>query len=223
MRRARRLLWILAFAALAAAPAAHATPVTVQISGTWFATDDSAGVLDGSAGVGDSFVVTLVYDDAVADSDPTSGFGAYFTPAASSDLTIVTGNYTFTPGSNVGIGVENDNVFGEDWTFVDASGYTASGPLPVGVGTGATAYATISLVDFLGSAHSSDGLVGLNWSLAAFDDSDVYLFVEITGQGPMQFIEFEGTISQIEVLPEPSVLLLGGFALVALARSGRRG
>jgi hypothetical protein len=33
----------------------------------------------------------------------------------------------------------------------------------------------------------------------------------------MQFIEFEGTISQISVLPEPSVLLLGGFALVALA------
>jgi hypothetical protein len=217
MRRARPLLWILAFVALVAAPAAHATSVTVQMTGTWFATDDSAGVLDGSADVGDTFVVTLVYDDAVADSDPTSGFGAYFTPAANSDLTIATGNYTFSPGSSVGIGVEDDNAFGEDWTFVDASSYTASGPFPIGVGTGATAYSTITLVDYSSAAHSSEALVGLNWSLAAFDDTDVYLFIEITGQGPMQFIEFEGTISQISVLPEPSVLLLGGFALVALA------
>lgn len=221
MRRARPLLWILAFAALAAAPAAHATSVTVQISGTWFATDDSAGVLDGSADVGDAFVVTLVYDDAVADLDPSAEFGAYFTPAAASDLTITTGNYTFTPSSAVGVGVENDNVFGEDWIYVDADGYTASGPFPVGVGTGATAYSNITLTDYSATAHGSDALVGLNWTLADYDDTFVYLFVEITGQGPLQFVEFMGTISQISVLPEPSVLLLGGFALVALARVRR--
>ena len=130
MRRARFLFRILALVALVAAPAAHATSVTVQISGTWFATDDTANVLDGSAETGDSFVATLVYDDAVADTDPQSDLGAYVTPGASSDLSIVTGNYTFTPGSAVGIGVVNDNEFDEDWTYVDASGYTAAGPLP---------------------------------------------------------------------------------------------
>lgn len=223
MRRARLLLWILSFAALAAAPAAHATPVTVQISGTWFATDDSAGVLDGSAGVGDSFVVTLVYDDAVTDADPTIGFGLYTTPAASSDLSIATGSYTFTPGSSVIVSVENDNAFGEDWIYLDASNYTLAGPLSAGVGTGATAYSLITLTDYSATAHGSEALVGLNWDLADYDDTFVYLFVEITGQGPLQYVEFMGTIDQISVLPEPSVLLLGGFALVALARVDRRG
>lgn len=223
MRRARRLFWILALVALVAAPAAHATSVTVEITGTWFATDDTASVLDGSAGTGDSFVVTLVYDDAVADADPASDLGAYFTPAASSDLSIVTGNYTFTPGSAVGIGVENDNDFDEDWTLVDASGYTATGPLPGGVGTGPTAYATITLTDFSGAAHGSDDLVGLNWSLGAYDVADVYLFVGITGAGPLQFIEFQGTIDQISVLPEPSLLALAGLAFGVMTLAARRG
>ena len=38
MRRSRFLFGILALVALLAAPAVHATSVTVQISGTWFAT-----------------------------------------------------------------------------------------------------------------------------------------------------------------------------------------
>jgi len=201
MRRARRLLWILAFVALAA-PAAHATSVTVQITGTWFATDDSAAVLDGSAGVGDSFVVTLAYDDAMADTDPTSGFGLYVTPAASSDLTITTGNYTFSPASDVNVGVENDNVFGEDWTYLDADSYSMVGPLPGGVGTGTTAYSSVTLTDYTGTAHGSEALVGLNWGLGDYGDSFVYLFVEITGFQTQQYVEFMGTIDSISVLPE---------------------
>jgi len=212
MRRARHLLWILAFVALATAPAAYATSVTVQISGTWHAIADTASVLDGSAGVGDSFTATLVYDDAVGDTDPTIGFGLYVTPAASSDLTISTGNYSFAPASSVNVGVENDNVFGEDWIYLDASSYGVAGPLPASVGTGATAYSLITLTDYSAAAHGSEALLGLNWDLADYDDSFVYLFVQITGFPTPQYVEFMGTIDQISLLPEPSLFVLAGFA-----------
>ena len=59
-------------------------------------------------------------------TDPSSEFGAYDVPAATSDLSIVTGNYTFTPASGVGIGVENDNAFGEDWIFLFAEDYAGA-------------------------------------------------------------------------------------------------
>src|SRR5262245_36817048 len=134
MHRTRRLLCAAAtLASLTTAGAANATPVTVQISGTWFLVADTASVLDGSVSNGTAFVATLVYDDSVSDLDPSSGFGSYFTPAASSDLKIVTGNYVFTPASAVGVGVENNNEFGEDSTTLDASSYGATGPFPIGV------------------------------------------------------------------------------------------
>jgi hypothetical protein len=222
MRRARHLLWILAFVALATAPAAHAASVTVQISGTWYAIADSAGVLDGSAGVGDSFAATLVYDDAVGDTDPTIGFGFYVTPAASSDLAISTGNYSFAPASSVNVGVENDNIFGEDWIYLDASSYGMTGPLPSGVSTGATAYSLITLTDYSATAHSSEALLGLNWDLADYDYTSVYLFVQITGFPTRQYIEFMGTIDQISVLPEPSLLILAGLACCLATARFRR-
>ena len=231
MRRVRILATLVALA-LAAATPALATPVTVQISGTWNSVIDTgcdlptpACVLDASAQAGDTFTATLVYDDSVGDLDGTSGFGAYLTEGAPWDLTIVAGNFTFTPGSDVidvGIGVENDNAFGEDLILLNGEDYVGSGPFPTGVGTGATAYALPTLTDTSATAHSSDALVGLNWNLADYDDASFYLFVEITGQGLGEFIEFQGTITDIQVLPEPSTLCLTALALVALA-SQRRG
>jgi hypothetical protein len=223
MRRARILASMLVFLALTAASPALATSVTVQISGTWDSVIDSAGVLDGSATVGSAFTATLVYDDATVDSDPSLDFGAYDSAAANSDLSIVTGNYTFSPGSDVGIGVENDNVFGEDWIYLYAENYVGTGPFPAGTGTGATAYANPTLTDYSASAHGSDALVGLNWNLADYDDAFFYLFVEITGQGPQQFLEFQGTITNVQVLPEPSLLHLGAVALAGVMVLLRRG
>jgi hypothetical protein len=223
MRRARILASMLALLALAAASPALATSVTVQISGTWDSVIDSAGVLDGSVTVSSAFTATLVYDDATADGDPSLDFGAYDSPAASSDLSVVTGNYSFSPGSDVGIGVENDNVFGEDWIYLYAENYVATGPFPGGVGTGATAYANPTLTDYSASAHGSDALVGLNWNLADYDDALFYLFVEITGQGPQQFLEFQGTITSIQVLPEPSLLALASIAFAGLIAGRLRG
>jgi hypothetical protein len=222
MRRACALLWVLLLVVAAMSPA-YATSVTVQITGTWDSVTDSASVLDGSITVGGSFTATLTYDDAVLDSDPSSEFGAYDTAAASSDLSVVTGNFSFSPASGVGIGVENDNAFGEDWIYLYAENYVGTGPFPVGVGTGATAYANPTLTDYSGTAHSSDALVGLNWDLADYDYAFFYLFVEITGAGPLQYVEFQGTITDIEVLPEPTALTLAGVACAALLVARRRG
>ena len=223
MHRARHLLWILALVALATPPPAHATSVTVQMTGTWSSVVDNASVLNGSITVGGSFVATLVYDNSVLDTDPSSGFGSYFTSAANSDLKVVSGSYTFTPASDVGIGVENNNEFGEDWIFLSADHYGLSGPLPAGVGIGSTAYSNPTLTDSTGTALSSDSLLGVNWSLADYDTSDFYLFLQITGRGANKFIEFRGTLNGIAVLPEPSVLLLLGAGLVPIAWRGRRG
>ena len=57
----------------------------MQISGTWDAVADPAGRAGWLLSPA-PFVATLVYDDAALDVDPSSGFGAYFTAAASSDL-----------------------------------------------------------------------------------------------------------------------------------------
>jgi len=222
MRRGRALLSALALAGFVAAPA-YATSVTVVMTGTWDAVDDSADVLDDSAEAGDSFTATLVYDDSVSDLDPSDEFGAYFTEGVPWDLTIVAGNFTFAAGSgtfDVGIGVWNNNPDGEDLILLNGENYVGSGPFPVGVATGATAYAAPSLTDLSGTALGSDSLVGLNWNLADYDDAFFYLFVEITGEGPMQFVEFQGTITSIEVLPEPAALLTMVVAVAGLI--GRR-
>jgi hypothetical protein len=223
MRRARVLASMLSFLVLAAAAPAFATSVTVEISGTWDSVIDSAGVLDCSVVACDSFTVTLVYDDSGDDQDPSGGFGSYFTAAANSDLSVLTGNYSFSPGSDVGVGVENNNEFGEDQTFSHAEDYTASG-LPIGVGTGPFTFADVTLTDSSGTAHINDALVGLNWNLAAYDGAFFHLFVEITGAGPgQQSLDFQGTINQIQILPEPSVTALAGLCAVLLLGLRRRG
>src|SRR5262245_55821118 len=199
MRRAWVLFSTLVLAVLFAGPT-HATSVTVLLSAEWFQVDDSAGVLDASISVGGAFTATLVYDDSVTDLDPT-GDGFYVTGAASSDLTIVSGNFIFSPGSDVGIGVENDGVLG-DRTLVSATNYVASGL--VAGGSGLPAYADFTFTDPSTNAHTSDALVGLNWVLGDFDDAFLDLFVAITGFDNPEFIELQGTVKQIHVLPEPS-------------------
>ena len=237
MRRVRILASLPVALALASAMPAFATPVTVQISGIWDSVVDTgcdkmvpACVLDGSVTVGGSFAATLVYDDATTDDDPSGGSGAYDVGAAFSDLSLVTGNYSFSPNSGVGIAVENglpeQDPPEQDQTILFAENYVVTGPeFPTGVGTGEIAFANPILVDLSATAHGSDALIGLNWVFSDFDEGSFYLFVEITGAGALQFIEFDGTITDIdvEILPEPSLLALAAAALIALVALHRRG
>jgi hypothetical protein len=169
----------------------------------------------------------LIYDDSVQDLDSDdTGFGAYFTEAAPWDLTIVAGNFFFSPGSDVGdlgIGVENDNDLGEDWTYISATDYTTSGPFPAGVGTGLPAYADFTFTDYSGTAHGSDALMGLNWNLSGYDDAFVHLFAAVTGRDEFDYVDLQGTITGIQILPEPSMTLLCASAVAALALAHRRG
>jgi hypothetical protein len=113
MRRARRLLWILALVALAAGPS-YATSVTVLISGVW---DDSViddlGVTNGAIALGGTYTATLVFDDATPDTDGTSNVGNYQLAAASTDLVISSGGFTFSLPSSASISFGIDDKRGK--------------------------------------------------------------------------------------------------------------
>jgi hypothetical protein len=222
MLRCRTLFWVFSLLALAAAAPASATTVTVEITGTWDTVTDTAGVTDGSIFVGGSFTATLVYDDSIADSIPDPTMGGYDIPAGSSDLSFITGSYSFVPGSGVGIAID-DGVSGQDAVFLFAETYTSTGPYPGGVSTGGTTFANPSLIDSSATAHTSDALTDLTWTLSDYNLANFYFFTEVLGAGAGEFLELDGTITGLTVLPEPSSLILvvvGGFALLARSRRG---
>jgi hypothetical protein len=223
MRRALHLLWILAFAALATAPAAYATSVTVQISGTWSSVTDNANVFGGSVAIGTPFSATLVYDDSTTDTDPDPSLGSFNILAASSDLSITTSSFVFTPGASalLSMAIENDNAFGEDRLFLFTDGYTASG-LPVGISLTGTRYANPVFTDTSATAHASDALTGLPWSIGSYNLTSFYFFAQVAGAGANKFVELDGVVTSLAVLPEPGSGLLWVFACLALAAARHR-
>ena len=224
MRCARKLLWILALTALAAGPAA-ATSVTVLLSGTWDSVTDNAGVTDGSVTAGDAFTVTLTYDDATADIDSDPNVGSYLLPGSSSSLTLATGSYTFSLLANEGIifGVDDD-VAGQDDFGWFAENFATSGPLPLGISTG-YGYMNPLVFDSTQTAHSSDDLTALPWSIADYDSPNLgmYFLIAVTGAGPNKFIELTGDFTQFSVLPEPSLPTLMGLGSMLILGAARRG
>jgi hypothetical protein len=218
VRRTRFALGLCFLAALAFARPADAASVTVQITGTWDSVADTAGVTDGSLVVGGAFVATLVYDDATdpdpeAPNDPNSS--NYTVPAGSSDLTLSSGNYSFTPASALGISIDDDNA-GQDAVYLFADSYTTPG-----ISIGGTSYANPVLIDSSSAAHDSDALEDLPWSIDAYDLTNFYFFASVGTGG--DYIELSGTISGLAVLPEPSGFALTGLALLALAGARRLG
>jgi hypothetical protein len=187
MLRCRTLFLFLVLSSLAAAAPASATSVTVLIIGTWDSVTDTAGVTDGSIVVGGTFTATLVYDDSVPDLDPDANNGGYDVAAGSSDLTLDTGNFSFVPGSGVGIAIENDIGFGEDQIFLFAEDYSGTGPFAAGTGIGGTAFANPLLTDTSGTALSSDDLTGVSWTIGSYDLTNFYFFAGVTGAGAGQF------------------------------------
>jgi hypothetical protein len=224
MRRARHLLWILALAALAAAPA-YATSVTVLLSGEWFQVTDNAGVTDGSITTEGAFTVSLSFDDATSDSDPDPSVGFYLLLAPTTDLSLSTGSYTFSLSSseNVELGVD-DNWSGQDDFGLFAENFSTSGPLPVGVTTG-YGYMNPFVIDSTQTAHSSDSLTDLPWAVSAYDSPNLgmYFLIAVNGAGTNKFIELFGEFTEFTVLPEPaaSFLLLAGCGALTIARSRR--
>jgi hypothetical protein len=224
MHRARCPIWILAVAAIATASAAAATPVNVLITGTWDSVVDNGNVLGGTVTAGTSYSVSLVYDDAATDTDPSANIGSFSIGAGSSDLSITTSTFTFTPGNSAALlmGVENDNDFGEDRVLLFVDGYTATG-LPAGVSLSGTRFANPTFTDTSGTAHASDSLTGLPWTNGSYDITDFYFIAQVAGAGPGKFIELAGTVTSFALLPEPSSAALGVLALLAIAAVRIRG
>lgn len=221
MRCARVLLWILAAVALGAGPA-RATSVTVLLTGTWTMVTDTAGVT--SIDEGDTFTVTLTYDDATPEVDPEPDddltLGDYLLPAATSALTLTTGSYTFTLPASEGIGFSVGNSYlGNDDFVIFAENFTSSGLSPFGTGYG---YMNPSVYDTTETAHSSDALADLPWDITAYDSSDeMYFLIAVTGAGPGAYLELIGDFTQFSVLPEPSLMTLAVLAASALVLNAR--
>jgi hypothetical protein len=199
--------------------------VTVLLSGEWNAVTDNASVTDGSITTGGAFTVTLTYDDATADINPDPTVGDYLLPAATSFLTLATGSYTFTLPATEGIIFSvGDSYFGQDDFGWFAENFTTSGPLPGGVSTG-YGYMNPYLFDTTETAHSSDALTGLPWSVADYysPNNGMNFLIAVNGAGADKYIELFGDFTQFSVLPEPSLLTLAGVACAALIVARRRG
>ena len=222
MRRIRILLLCLAF--VAAVPA-YATSVTVQMSGEWFQVTDNAGVTDGSIADGGTFTVTLNYDDETPDDEPDTSLGLFVVSAASSSLTLTTGNYSFTLLASETIEISiGDDYFGQDDLGLFAENFTTSGPLPLGVTTG-YGYVNPFVVDSSQTAHSSDALASLPWSVSAYDSPNLgmYFLIAVNGAGANKYIELFGDFTDFSVLPEPSLVALMLFGAAALWLTQGRG
>src|SRR5688572_30049609 len=201
MRRARHLLWTLALATLAAAPAAHATSVTVLLSGEWFQVTDNANATGGSIAVGIPFTVTLTYDDGASDLNADPTIGDYVLPGATSSLTLATGGFAFTLGATEDIlfGV-GDGLIGQDDFLWFAENFSTSGPLPVGVTTG-YGFMSPQVADSTATAHDSDDLTGLPWDISAYNSPNfgMYFLIAVctsqtpcTSSGGQSFIKLFG-------------------------------
>jgi hypothetical protein len=180
-------------------------------------------VTDGSITVGGSFTATFVFDDSAPDTNGSANVGDYLLPASTSDLVLSTGSYSFNllSTSPISLGID-DNVGGQDGFGLFAEYFTTSGPLAAGASTG-YGYANPALFDNSQTAHSSDDLTALPWDASAYDSAAFYFLIEVLGKGPNKFIELQGTITDLAVLPEPSSLFLTGLSLVALTLAYLRG
>jgi hypothetical protein len=113
------------------------------------------------------------------------------------------------------VGTE-DSVQGVDLVGLFFDNYRISGALPSGVALAPLGYANPSLTDYTETALTSDRLSDIPWDASLFD-TNFYFFGPITGRGAQDYIEFNGVITSLRVLPEPSVLTLLAIAVAAIA------
>jgi hypothetical protein len=185
---------------------------------------DNAGVSGGSIAVGAPFTVTLTYDDATPDSNGgDSTLGDYVFSAASSALMLETGGFTFTlaPSQSIIFSIGDGFLGQDDFTWF-AQNFTTSGSLPVGITTGAS-NSSASVVDSSATAHTSDALTDLPWSVGDYDSPNqgMYFLIQVLGAGPNKKIELFGEFTQFKVLPEPSLMLLAAVLAAALGSTRR--
>ncbi len=205
---ARKVLAILAFGLiLAAANVAHATVLY-----TWSGViPNGATVTHPSVGVGETWMVTTVVDDTVADSqlaDPSVGL--YVGAALSTTLSFSGGFST----SSFGLGTV---VVFDDWIFpvdaVQASSF--SGPDLLIVQTATELVGTLS----------SDALPLAGTTFSAFPDPSIPLYFNLTYSGSEGTVSYYGDTannSAFSAVPEPATLTSMGIGLLALGFLRRR-
>lgn len=207
---ARKVLAILAFGViLAVANVADATVIY-----TWSgAIPIGADVTHPSIAVGETWTVTTVVDDTVADSNPTPTVG-YYTGAALSTTLSFSGGFStssFGPGDVL---VANDYLFPAD--AVQATGF--AGPESLLVQTATELVGTLS----------SDALPLAGTTFAAWPDPSGPPYFNLTYVGAAGSVSYEGdtanntVFAAVRPVPEPATLTLIGIGFLALGFWRRR-
>ncbi len=193
--------------------AASASTVTVVMTGTWDSVVDTASVLDGSITVGGSFTATFTYDDSVPDCESFVGIGCFLLNENLGSLSFATGNYLFVDqGVSLNGVATEDSVQGIDLVGLFFDRYLLTGSLPSGVALMPLAYANPTLSDYSETALTSDRLTDVPWDASLFD-TNFYFFGPISGRGAQDYIELNGVITSLNVVPEPATSVLAAVAL----------
>ena len=194
-----------------------ATPLTVVMSGAWDVVDDAGNVLGGAVVPGTAFTATMSYDDTAPPTYSDAVTANYDVGALPFSFTLVTGGFTFTwlAGGFTSLDLTNSLFDGVAGFFQDFSGAPSLPPMGL-------AYASPSLDDPSGTALSSTALPPLPWSLAAWPTAALGFFFDIDDANPLTYVDLQGSLTSLTVVPEPGSSVLLVMGLVLLAAGARR-
>ncbi len=205
MRRVLFIPWLCA--ALICAGASHATVIPYEASGTV----SSVGGSITSVSAGNAYSITFMIDDSISDGNPNPLGGSYSGAVTS---------YSFTVGAYAAAGstdlqIHDGLTANGDQILVDDS--SPGGPLLDGLAP--NVFNLVRLSDFTATALSSDAIpppstVGFpsnpSWT-------STYFYLAF---GASSFVS--GTLTQVQVVPEPSSALLTAFGIAGLTIWRRR-
>ncbi len=199
---------------------AQATWITIGITGIVDSVEDLGpgdGYLDGLVNVGDSITGYYTYDADTLDSNPLPDVGDYLHNSAPAGIFLTIGPFEFkTDPENVDFVVEIEN----DYPWIDPDinwdGYLLRSYNNLSLSNGTVVnHISWQLDDFSGNALSNDSLPTTAPVLEDYPDS--WTGVIITG-GDRDSMQIISSINSVELVPEPSTILLLGFAAAAIRR-----
>jgi len=164
------------------------------------------GVVAGSrmakVSVGDIWSANFVIDTNTSDSSPASPTdGMYYMPLT---FDVAVGSFFTRHYEHFRLGIAND------YTSGDAVGITAPSPSSPEV-------FDILLIDYEGTVLGSDAIPSF-LSLSDFEYKTMFFAVPAQGY----FAQFVGTVTSVNVIPEPSTILLLGAGLAGVGMPRRR-
>jgi hypothetical protein len=175
------------------------------------------GYLDGLIHVGDNITGYYSYDADTLDSNPLPDVGDYLHNSAPAGIFLTIGPFEFkTDPENVDFVVEIENDYPWIDTDINWDGYLLRSYNNLSLSNGTVVnHISWQLDDFSGNALSNDSLPTTAPVLEDYPDSWTGLIITGGDRDSMQIIS---SINSVELVPEPSTILLLGLAILAIRR-----